>query len=45
VCDLAFQLGLSENEFYERFDMSERAQLLATYRSQLDRQTVMAVAP
>jgi len=45
VCDLAFQMGLSEQEFYSRFDMSERAQLVATYRSNLDRQTVMAVAP
>jgi len=43
VCDLAFQLGLSEDEFYDRYDMSQRAQLLATYRSQLDRQSVMAL--
>jgi len=45
VCDLAFQMHLSEQEFYDRFDMSERAQLVATYRSQLDRETVMAIAP
>jgi hypothetical protein len=36
---------MSETEFYNRYDMSERAQLVATYRSQLDRQTVMAIAP
>jgi hypothetical protein len=45
VCDLAFELGLSEIEFYDRYDMSDRAQLVATYRSKLDRQTVMAIAP
>jgi hypothetical protein len=36
---------MSENEFYARYDPSERAQLVATYRSQLDRQTVMSIAP
>jgi len=45
VCDLAFEMRMSEEEFYERFDMSERAQLLATYRSKLDRQSAMAIAP
>lgn len=44
VCDLAFKLGLSEDEFYERFDMSERAQLVATYRSQIDREMAVALA-
>jgi hypothetical protein len=38
-------MGLSENEFYSKYDMSERAQLVATYRSQLDRETVRAIAP
>jgi len=38
-------MGLSEQEFYARFDMPERAQLVATYRSQLNRQTAMTVAP
>jgi len=37
-------LGLSEDEFYERFDMSERAQLVATYRSQIDREMAVALA-
>jgi len=45
VCDLAFEMRLSEDEFYERFDMSERAQLVATYRSQMDRETAMALSP
>jgi len=45
VCDLAFTLGMSENEFYDKYDMDERAQLVATYRSQMDRQAVMAIAP
>jgi hypothetical protein len=45
VCDLAFEMKLSENEFYDKYDMSERAQLVATYRSQLDRETVRAIAP
>ena len=45
VCDLAYSLRMSEDEFYNRYDMHERAQLLATYRSQLDRRTVMAIAP
>jgi hypothetical protein len=43
VCDLAFALGLSEAQFYERFEMSERAQLVATYRSQLDRDSLRAL--
>jgi len=38
-------MGLSEQAFYRRFDPFERAQLLATYRSQLDRQSVMAAFP
>jgi hypothetical protein len=45
VCDLAFELRMSEREFYTRYDPDERAQLVATYRSQMDRQTVMAIAP
>jgi len=45
VCDLAFELKMSEEEFYNRYDMSQRAQLVATYRSQLDRQSVVAIAP
>lgn len=44
VCDLAFALGMSEDEFYNKYDVNERAQLLATYRSQLDRQSVSVLA-
>lgn len=43
VCDLAYSLGLSEEEFYNRYDASQRAQLVATYRSKLDRQSVLAM--
>ena len=45
VCDLAFEMRMSEEEFYDRYDMSQRAQLVATYRSNLDRQSVMSIAP
>lgn len=45
VCDLAFELRMSEDEFYNKYDMNERNQLIATYRSQIDRQNVMAIAP
>lgn len=45
VCDVAFELKMSRDEFYNKYDMEEREQLVATYRSQLDRQTVMAIAP
>ena len=45
VCDLAYAMHMSESEFYNKYDMSERAQLVATYRSQMDRQTAMAIAP
>jgi hypothetical protein len=44
VCDLAFSLGMSESEFYDKYDMDERAQLVATYRSKIDRQNVMMIA-
>jgi len=45
VCDLAYSMQMSEEEFYDRYDMHERAQLVATYRSRIDRRTVVAVAP
>lgn len=45
VCDLAYAMRMSESEFYDKYDASERAQLVATYRSQMDRQTVMAITP
>jgi len=45
VCDLAFEMQMSEIEFYDRFELEERNQLVATYRSKIDRQTAMAVSP
>ncbi len=45
VCDLAFEMGKSEQQFYEEFDLYERSQLLATYRSRMNRETVMARFP
>ena len=45
VADLAFQMGLSEAEFHRRYDPMERAQLLATYRSQAKRQLVVVRYP
>jgi len=43
ICDLALEMGLSEEEWYSRYDMSQRAQLVASYRSRLDRQSVMSI--
>jgi hypothetical protein len=34
VCRLALQMGMSEAQFYDRFDELERAQLVATYQTQ-----------
>lgn len=42
VCDLAFDMGMSEEQFYKRFGFYERAQLLATYRSKARRVAVMS---
>jgi len=36
---------MSEVEFYGKFGPDERAQLIATYRSQKNRETVMASFP
>jgi hypothetical protein len=35
VCDLAFEMGLSEAEFHARYDEMEKAQLLATEMRQI----------
>jgi len=40
VCDLAFALGKSEEEFYDHYSLAERNQLVATFQSQRDRQAV-----
>lgn len=45
VCDLAFAMGLSEEQFYDKFSKSEREQLLATYISKRNRSNVMAMFP
>lgn len=45
ICDLAFEMGLSEAQFYQRFDPMERAQLLATYRSRAKRELVVIKYP
>lgn len=44
LCDLAFDLGLSEGEFNRR-PFWERAQLLATYRSKMKRSMVVVDYP
>lgn len=41
VCDMAFHMQMSEREFYEKYRSGEREQLIATYRSQRDREFVM----
>jgi len=45
LCDLAFEMGMSEQQFYDKFDLYERSQLLATYRSRMHREAVMARFP
>jgi hypothetical protein len=45
LCDLAFEMRMSEQQFYDEFDLYERSQLLATYRSRLNRDAVMARFP
>ena len=45
MCDIAWELRMSEKEFLERFDEFDRAQLLATYRSKMQREFVMSAFP
>jgi len=46
ICDLAlFVLGISEEQFYDRFSFHERNQMVATYRSKLRRDSAMVIAP
>lgn len=45
MCDVAWELGLSEQEFLERFDNWQRDQLMATYRSRGKRAYVMSAFP
>ena len=45
VCDVAWEMGLSEAEFQRRFDVMEQAQLLATYKSKAKRGVVVIKYP
>jgi len=45
IADLAFEMGLSEAEFHNRYDPMEKAQLLATYRSKAKRELVVVKHP
>lgn len=45
LCDLAFELGMSEGKFNRHFPFWERAQLLATYRSKMKRSMVVIDYP
>lgn len=46
ICDMAmFELGMSEREFYRSYSFEERNQLVATYRSKIRRDAVMARYP
>ena len=44
LCDLAFEVGMSESQF-NRLPFWERAQLLATYRSKMKRSMVVVDHP
>jgi hypothetical protein len=45
ICDLAWELGISEEQFYKNYSKLEREQLLATYRSKAKRASVVAMFP
>lgn len=45
ICDVAFEMGLSEDQFLARFGPGEREQILATYRSRQKRMLVMLNNP
>lgn len=45
ICDLAFEMGKSEQQFYDEFEKHEREQLLATFRNRRNRDYVMAQYP
>ena len=44
ICDVAWALGKTEQEFYE-YSSDERAQLVATYLSKLSRESVASNHP
>ena len=43
ICDVAWALGKSEMEFFSDYDQYERAQLIATYQSKVERATVVSL--
>lgn len=45
ICDVAWALGKSEQQFYDEYTKEEREQLMATYRSKINRSNVMAMFP
>jgi len=45
ICDMAWDMEKSEQQLYREFDEYERAQLLATYRSQQHRSLVTRKFP
>jgi hypothetical protein len=45
LCDIAWELRKSRDEFFRDYTPDERAQLIATYRSQRHRDVVMMKFP
>lgn len=45
VADLALEMGKSRAELFEQYDEYDRAQLVATYQSKMDRSSVRAMFP
>lgn len=45
ISDLAYEMGKSREEWFKVYSADERAQLVATYRSKRNRDTVMAEFP
>lgn len=45
ICDVAWALEMSEKGFFDKFDSYERAQLIATYRSKMEREFVVSMFP
>ena len=45
ICKLALSLGLSESQFFDKFDDLERAQLIATYQTQNEIAWVLDLYP
>lgn len=45
VCDVAWAMRLSEQQFINDYSKEEREQLIATYQSKIKRANVMAIFP